>query len=168
VTQLTIAELLRIFPYSGELVWIGLRPARKEPMISVNQVMADRNSGLTGDRFKGRSGERQVTLIQWEHLAVLDSITGRAISAELLRRNLAIKGINLLALKNRTFRIGEACFLGTGLCHPCSRMETVLGAGGYNAMRGHGGITARIISSGLIRIGDRLTVIPDGVSLDKS
>jgi len=92
---------------------------------------------------------------------VLESMTGQAISAELLRHNLAIKGINLLALKNRTFRIGEACFQGTGLCHPCSRMEAALGAGGYNAMRGHGGITARIISSGLIRVGDRLIVIAD-------
>jgi MOSC domain-containing protein YiiM len=161
VNPLTIAELLQTFPHSGELVWIGLRPARKEPMISVNQVMAERSSGLTGDRYSGSSGKRQVTLIQWEHLAVLEFITGQAVSAELLRRNLAIKGLNILALKNRIFRIGEACFQSTGLCHPCSRMEEALGAGGYNAMRGHGGITARIISSGLIRVGDRLTVLTD-------
>lgn len=137
-------------------------------MLSVSQVMADRRSGLIGDRYQGRNGKRQVTLIQWEHLAVLESIAGQAISAELLRRNLAIKGLNILALKNRTFRIGEACFQSTGLCHPCSRMEEALGAGGYNAMRGHGGITAQIISSGLIRVGDRLTVITDEVSKDQS
>jgi MOSC domain-containing protein YiiM len=157
---LTIAELLQTFTDSGELIWIGLRPARKEPMITVTEVMANQSSGLIGDRYQGSSGKRQVTLIQWEHLAVLQSITNCQITPELLRRNLAIQGINLLALKNRKFRIGSAYFQTTGLCHPCSRMEEVLGAGGYNAMRGHGGITAQIIGSGLIRVGDKLTVLP--------
>jgi MOSC domain-containing protein YiiM len=139
---LTIAELLLTFPEPGELVWIGLRPGRKEPMLSVNDVMADQGSGLIGDRYSGSGGKRQVTLIQWEHLAVIQNITSRSITPDLLRRNLAIQGINLLALKNRIFRIGDASFRTTGLCHPCSRMEDLLGAGGYNAMRGHGGITA--------------------------
>jgi MOSC domain-containing protein YiiM len=159
--QLTIAELLQTFPDSGELVWIGLRPGRKKPMLSINEVFADQGSGLTGDRYRGSSGKRQVTLIQWEHLAALQSLTGRPITPELLRRNLAIQGINVLALKSRKFRIGTACFQTTGLCHPCSRMEDILGAGGYNAMRGHGGITAQILSSGLIRVGDKLKVLAD-------
>ena len=156
---LTISELLKTFPESGELVWIGLRPGRKEPMLSVNNVMADQSSGLIGDRYSGSGGKRQVTLIQWEHLAVIQSITRRSLTPDHLRRNLAIQGINLLALKNRKFQIGDACFQTTGLCHPCSRMEDILGSGGYNAMRGHGGITAQILRSGMIKVGDPLTVI---------
>jgi MOSC domain-containing protein YiiM len=64
------------------------------------------------------------------------------------------EGINLLALKGRRFQIGEAVLEGSGLCHPCSRMEEALGHGGYNAMRGHGGLTTRIVRSGRIALGD--------------
>jgi MOSC domain-containing protein YiiM len=154
-----IAELIRTFPYTGELIWIGLRPARKAPMLTVNEAMADQRFGLIGDRYNGSSGKRQVTLIQWEHLAVLESFTGKMISPGLLRRNLVIKGINLLALKNQKFCIGNAVFQTTGLCHPCSRMEEVLGPGGYNALRGHGGLTAQVLTGGLIRVGNSLSVL---------
>lgn len=148
------------FPAAGELVWIGLRPARNAAMISVSEVMADPGRGLEGDRYKG-NGKREVTLMQWEHLAVLGSFLGRRIEPELLRRNLVIKGINLLALKDRRFRIGDAVFQGTGQCHPCSKMELALGRGGFNAMRGHGGVTVRILGGGLLRVGDGVTVLPD-------
>jgi len=134
-------------------------------MITVNEAMADQRSGLIGDRYNGASGKRQVTLIQWEHLSVLESMMGKPITPQLLRRNLVIKGINLLALKNRKFRIGDVVFQTTGLCHPCSRMEAILGTGGYNAMRGHGGLTAQVLHNGLISIGDNLMVLPDEVHI---
>jgi MOSC domain-containing protein YiiM len=156
----TIGDLLQCFPVAGELVWIGLRPARQAPMLAVEEAFAEAGAGLAGDRYQG-GGKRQVTLIQWEHLAVLSALTKREVKPELLRRNLAIRGVNLLALKNRTFRVGEAVLQATGQCHPCSRMEEVLGPGGYNAMRGHGGLTARIVRSGRLRLGDPLTVLPD-------
>jgi MOSC domain-containing protein YiiM len=98
-------------------------------------------------------------LIQAEHLAALASLLHRdAIGPELLRRNIVISGINLLALKNKHFYLGTAELEMTGLCHPCSRMEEILGAGGYNAVRGHGGITARVVLPGQIKTGDVLSI----------
>ena len=53
-------------------------------------------------------------------------------------------GLNLLASNGRRLRIGSDAVLEiTGVCAPCSRMEQILGEGGYNAVRGHGGLTAR-------------------------
>ena len=71
-----------------------------------------------------------------------------------IRRNLVVSGINLISLKHQSFQIGEAVLQTTGICAPCSRMEENLGTGGYNAMRGHGGITAKVLEAGEIFIGD--------------
>ncbi len=140
----------------GTVVWIGLRPARGEPVVPVPSAHAEAGQGLVGDRYRtSRDGPRQVTLIQAEHLGVIAGFLGRdEIEPGQLRRNLVVRGINLLALKGRRFRVGGALFEPTGACHPCSRMEEALGPGGFNAMRGHGGITARILASGEISVGN--------------
>jgi MOSC domain-containing protein YiiM len=157
-----IKQLQNQFPHGGEVTWIGLRPERDAPMLEPEQAMALRGKGLQGDRFRGTAiSKRQVTLIQAEHLAVLAALLERdAIPPALLRRNIVVRGINLLALKTKTFTVGEALLEMTGLCHPCSKMETVLGPGGYNALRGHGGITAKVVQSGMIKRGDK--VLPAG------
>ena len=56
-----------------------------------------------------------------------------------------VSGINLLALKKQRFQMGEVLLETTGICAPCGLMEVNLGLGGYSSMRGHGGITVKII-----------------------
>ncbi len=158
-----IAELLSRFPSVGRVAWIGVRPGRRQPLRALDQVRAVAGRGLDGDHYGGRSGVRAVTLIQAEHLPVISSLLGGvAVEPGRLRRNLVVSGINLLALKGRRFRIGEVTLEGTGSCDPCSRMEEVLGPGGLNLMRGHGGLTARVVAGGTIRVGDPVAALPDG------
>lgn len=153
-TQPSLRALMACLPRTGRVEWIGLRPARDTPMIEVDEALAN-DTGLSGDRYASGSGKRAVTLIQAEHLPVIAALSGReSLAPAVLRRNLVVAGIPLIALKDRRFRIGEVELEGTGPCDPCSRMESALGQGGYNAMRGHGGITARVLRAGTLHIGD--------------
>lgn len=154
-----LAKLMATLPQVGQVQWIGLRPARDKAMTEVESAEAVADGGLRGDRYKSGSGKRGVTLIQAEHLPAIAALARHALAPALLRRNVVVSGIPLIALKQRRFRIGEVVLEGTDACDPCSRMETALGAGGYNAMRGMGGLCARIISGGSFHLGDEVVAL---------
>ncbi|KAF1702476.1 MOSC domain-containing protein [Pseudoxanthomonas suwonensis] len=157
-----LGQLMSTLPRPGRVEWIGLRPARGVAMREVESAEAAVGAGLAGDRYKGGSGKRDVTLIQAEHLPVIAALAGHAaVAPATLRRNLVVSGIPLVALKGRRFRIGEVVLEGTAPCDPCSRMEDALGPGGFNAMRGHGGLCARIVSGGTLRVGDAVVALAE-------
>lgn len=167
-----LRTLISRHPTPGRLEQLLLRPARGQPGLAVEAAEALAGRGLRGDRSAARApsrpegGKRQVTLIQAEHLALIAGWTGRPL-AELgsLRRNLVVSGLNLLAARSPfadrplRLRIGAEVLLEiTGPCDPCSKMEALLGPGGYNAVRGHGGVCARVLQGGWLRAGDALQV----------
>lgn len=156
----SLARLMANLPRAGRVEWIGLRPARDQAMRPVRQAEAAAGAGLAGDRYSGGSGKRGITLIQAEHLPVIAALAQRPdLAPALLRRNVVVSGIPLVALKERRFRIGDVVLEGTESCDPCSRMEDALGPGGYNAMRGHGGLCARIVEGGTFGIGDAVEAL---------
>ncbi|MGN6225537.1 MOSC domain-containing protein [Pseudoxanthomonas sp.] len=155
-----LAQLMARLPRAGQVEWIGLRPARDVAMVPVQQVEAVTGIGLVGDRYASGSGKRGITLIQAEHLPAIAALAARPdLQPALLRRNVVVSGIPLIALKERRFRIGDVLLEGTDECDPCSRMEDALGPGGYNAMRGHGGLCARILEGGVFRLGDKVEAL---------
>ena len=171
-----LRALTRRFAQAGMLQAIALRPGRGQPALAVHRAQAHAGQGLVGDRSYRQSGpgtgKRQVTLIQAEHLPVIAALAGGrwaqdGLDALLLRRNLVVAGLNLLAARSlfkdqpMLLRLGPQVVLEvTGPCEPCSKMEALLGAGGYNAMRGHGGVTARVLQGGWLAVGAAVECLP--------
>lgn len=158
-----LRELTSHFPRDGVVRWIGVRPARREALRSVESVIVDADSGLVGDHY-GKRGDRQVTLIAEESLRLIEGWLGRDngfAAPEKTRRNIVTLGLNLTCLVGIRFRVGTAILEGTGPCTPCSRMEENLGSGGYNAMRGIGGLNAKIVESGRMEVGSEIHPLGD-------
>jgi MOSC domain-containing protein YiiM len=136
----------------GRVEAIYLRSARRCAISEVHSVRVD-DTGLVDDHANG--GLRAVTLIQAEHIPVIAALAGLdRIDAAILRRNIVVSGLNLLGFRKARLRLGEAVLDISGPCPPCSRMEELLGHGGYTAMRGHGGVYAAVVSGGRIHVGD--------------
>ena len=155
-----LGELMARFPRPGRVEWLGVRPAREAPVESREWVEAVAVYGLVGDRYAGGRGKRGVTLLLAEHRQAIAALAGlSAVEPEWLRRNVVVSGVPVIAFKARRFRIGEVLLEGTGPCDPCSKMEAALGPGGYNAMRGHGGLCARIVEGGRMRLGDAVVAV---------
>jgi len=153
----------------GRLQWIGLRPARREPLRSVTQADAIENRGLAGDHRAAKTpgSGRQVTLISQEFIDQIAHFLGReVIDPGVLRRNLVVSGINLHALRHQRFTIGNVLLEAGALCHPCSRMESALGRGAVAAMLGHGGLCCRILRGGRLSVGDAVAVSREGQTDD--
>jgi MOSC domain-containing protein YiiM len=152
-----LRELLFTKEFVGRVEWLGMATEREGKMETPDRIELVANQGIRGEHHRRESGdsERQVTLIQHEHLPVVAGLQGlEAVDPGAIRRNIVISGINIAALRSQRFRIGEAVLNGTGDCVPCSRMEQTLGVGGYEAMIGHGGVTAVVETGGVVCIGD--------------
>jgi len=159
----SLRERIVDVPQVGRVTWIGIRPEHDAPMKVLDEVELIVEHGLEGEvASRGRPrGKRQVTLMQAEHLAVVASMAGVPdVTPQMVRRNVVVSGINLVALVRLTFAIGdEVVLLGTGACAPCSKMDETIAPGAFQAMRGHGGITAGVEHGGIIRVGDAVRVV---------
>lgn len=176
--MITLRQLVTHFGRPGRVETILLRPGRNQRAVTAVRVEARVGLGLVGDRSAAArqadpKRRRQVTLIQAEHLGTVAALLQKpAVDPADLRRNIVVSGLNLLAarspMRDQTLRLvfGNApdaedavVFEVTGPCEPCSAMETALGFGGYNAMRGHGGVTARVLRDGWIENGMPVWVV---------
>jgi len=147
-----VSDLLSIA--SAPLIWIGLRPARRAAVNPVIEAQIDSDRGLVGDHA-GRNADRRVTLITTVDIDAVAQSLGQVIDPAALRRNLLLDTTNAFLRAGQRYVAGEVILEISGPCAPCARMREVLGEAGFQAMRGHGGMTARVIRGGWLRVGDQ-------------
>ena len=137
-------------PQVGRVEAILVRPSKGA---DVDLVDAWTLGDAAVDHGAGRD-RRQVTLIQAEHVPVIQGLLGADVAWTTFRRNVLVSGLNLEACLFGEFSVGDVVLRGTMHCDPCERMHQSLGPGGYLAMMGHAGICASVVTTGTIRVGD--------------
>jgi MOSC domain-containing protein YiiM len=135
------------------------------PMQQVIEVQAIEGRGLAGDRYLMRTGywtgvdECEVTLIEAEGLEDVEANTDVRVSSGEHRRNIVTRGVHLRELAGKRFSIGDAVFRYDRPRPPCRYIATLTQRGMTKALGRHrGGICARVVSTGVIRVGDALEV----------
>lgn len=131
-------------------------------MESVEEVETVEGCGIKGDRYCEGTGfwvrygdVCQVTLIQGEHLDEIEE-QGLAIKNGQHRRNIVTRGVDLLGLRRKRFRVGETLLEFDRSRPPCKHVQDLSERGMTRALKNRGGICARVIEAGSIRPGDTI------------
>ena len=144
------------------VVGIYTAPAPGAPMEPHDMVEVIAGIGIPGDRYATKTGhwsaprwpDKELTLVEAE---VADDLK---LPVELFRRNVAIRGAQLLGLIGLRFRIGDVEFAGMRPCNPCQYLEELLERPGLlRDLVGHGGLRTKVLVSGHLRIGDEIEVL---------
>lgn len=150
---------------SGTLEAIFVTGSGGAPMESVGAVEAVTGKGLRGDRYAGHVGhwspldECQVTLVSGESLDEIAGSYGVSVHAGEHRRNLVTRGIDLMNLYGRTFTVGAAVLAFDRPRPPCRYIASITEPGMTRALGARrGGICARVVASGVIRVGDEIVI----------
>ena len=139
------------------------------PMVSVAEVEAVAGGGLEGDRYHLGTGywtgydQCPVTMIAVEDIEEIAASTGLSVTHGEHRRNIITRGVSLLDLAGTRFRIGDAVFEYDQPRPPSRYIQSITEPGMTKALgRNRGGICVKVIQSGTIRPGDRISVTPPG------
>jgi MOSC domain-containing protein YiiM len=141
---------------------IFVAPQKGQPARSLQEVEALADQGLAGDRYAEARNRRdagyQVTLIELENIESFSQATGLALTPEMPRRNILTRGIRLNDLVGKRFAVGEAVFEGIELCEPCKQFARRTHREALDFFAGKGGLRARIVAGGRVRVGDAVEV----------
>ena len=131
------------------------QPGGTHPTIPVSEIECVAGMGLFGDRFFGfkENYKGQVTFFSSE---VFEDVCRKLNVAEkspgVTRRNIITRGVDLNSLVGKRFVIQGIEFEGVCECSPCHWMNHAIGDGAERALHGRGGLRARVLSDGVLRV----------------
>lgn len=137
-------------------------------MVGQVSVRAVPGRGLEGDRYFHGVGtfsphppkpDFEITLIESEQIAAFANESQLPFTAAHSRRNLVTSGVDLNALVGREFTVGTVRLCGIRLCEPCSYLAKISFPETLRGLVHKGGLRARILTDGVIHVGDRLSTL---------
>ena len=147
---------------TGTLLDIAIKSAPRQPMRTLTETTVSETNGLAGDS-RGTVGHRQVTLVDrdaWERAC---NDVGTTLPWTVRRANLLLEGVALQETAGRTLRVGDVLLEVTGETLPCARMdEAHAGLKEALAPEWRGGVTARVVAGGTLRLGDEASWVEAG------
>ena len=150
--------------WTGRVEGLHLCPRSFLPMRSPPSLTLIAGVGIEGDRYSVGEGfysdrpedGRQVTLFEAETLEALLRDHKVRLRPDEHRRNMTIRNVPLNHLVGRGFRIGPVLLEGTRLSTPCRHIEQTTGQEVFNLLLNRSGLHARILSGGIVRVGDQV------------
>jgi hypothetical protein len=129
------------------------QPAGEHPIFEVDQIECVTGQGIRGDRFFGFKPDYkgQITFFSLEVFESLRrDLNLPQVQPAATRRNVLVRGVDLNTLIGEEFEIQGLRFAGTTECSPCYWMNSALGPGAEEWLKGRGGLRARILTDGLL------------------
>lgn len=141
------------------IVAVHIAPGRKIPTRSVQSVTAEAGKGLVGDRYHGTK-HRHVTIQSRELLEQAAADLGHPIDPGATRRNLTVDAGDIPTRPGARLRIEEVELEVVRVSAPCRLLDDWIGPGAARALHQRGGSVCRVLTSGPIRVGDDVHVLP--------
>ena len=132
------------------------RPPGEHEIIEVAEIRCVAGHGIEKDRYFGHKDDfkGQITFFADEVYQDLRArFSEHEVPPSAFRRNVITRGSDLNELIGKEFEVQGVRFFGTEECRPCYWMNRAFAPGAEEAMQGRGGLRARIITDGVLRVG---------------
>jgi len=129
----------------------------KHEIEEFDQIDLVEAKGIVGDRFFDYEDDYkgQITFFDWAiYQRVRDEIVKGELCPSKFRRNVIVEGIDLNSLIGKKFSLNGIEFTGSCECKPCFWMDEACADGAHDFLKGVGGLRARILNSGQLKLGD--------------